>query len=131
MEGLKPHASARSSGQPGGTCLPTVACVLISKFAQGNVHTYVILMYLLRKIYLSNITQLLICFALRGVECTLAFINLRGREHLVGQAEEGEFELPTLLAAGGALSLPCSLCDPSSLGKLQVCHQILHLGPKL
>lgn len=26
----------------------------------------------------------------------------RGREHLVGQAEEGEFEPPTLLAAGGA-----------------------------
>lgn len=77
-------------------------CINFRKFAQGNVHTYVILMYLLRKIYLSNITQLLICFVLRGVECTLAFINLQGREHLVGQAEEGEFGLPTLLAAGGA-----------------------------
>lgn len=47
-------------------------------------HTYVILMYLLRKVYLSNITQFLICFVLRGVECILAFINLWGREYLVG-----------------------------------------------
>lgn len=63
---------------------------------------YVILMYLLRKIYLSNITHFLICFVLRGVECILAFINLGGREYLLGQAEEGEFTPPTLLAAGGA-----------------------------
>lgn len=65
-------------------------------------HTYVILMYLLRKIYLSNITWLLICFVLREVECLLAFINFGGREHLEGQAEEGGFKQPTLLVAGGA-----------------------------
>lgn len=59
-------------------------------------------MYLLRKIYLSNITWLLICFVLRGVECLLAFINFGGREHLEGQAEEGGFKQPTLLVAGGA-----------------------------
>lgn len=48
-------------------------------------HTYVILMYLLRKIYLSNCTQLLICLVLRGVECTLAFINF----FLGGRASRG------------------------------------------
>lgn len=60
-------------------------------------------MYLLRKIYLSNITQFLNLFCFfKGVECILAFINLQGREHLWGQSEEGEFEPPTLLVAGGA-----------------------------
>lgn len=47
-------------------------------------HTYLILMYLLKKIYLSNITGLLICFVLRGMECILVFINLEGENTLLG-----------------------------------------------
>lgn len=65
-------------------------------------HTYLILMYLHRETYLSNITWLFICFVSRGMECILVFVNLVGREHSTGvRGEERGFKPPKSLAGGG------------------------------
>lgn len=59
-------------------------------------HTHFMFMDLFRNTYLPNITQLGICFVLRGMECILVFVNSGGEErsqcHGVGGGggEEGQ-----------------------------------------
>lgn len=67
-------------------------------------HTHFMFMDLFRNTYLPNITQLGICFVLRGMECILVFVNFGGkRDHSAmgwGAGEERKDRVQAVQVAG-------------------------------